>query len=93
MNDMNDYQRRKARVIVNVLTAAQAQSSLSRFELAKAISHMSADQWRTICFSAGVPVADLPAKEAVLEMVRARAPRVEQLYRELIAEHTDENGE
>jgi hypothetical protein len=73
---VNSYQRRKARIIVNLLVASQAQSSLSHFELAKVIAHMSPDQWRTICLTAGVPIADLPAKEAVLEMVRAKAPRV-----------------
>ena len=73
---MNSYQRRKAQIIVNLLVASQAQSSLSRFELAKVIAHMSADQWRTICLTAGVPVADLVAKEAVLEMIRAKTPRL-----------------
>ncbi len=73
---MNSYQIRKARVIVNLLCSAQAESSLSRAELVKVVTMMSSEQWRTVCFAAGVAVADLPAKAAVLDTLRCRVPHV-----------------
>jgi hypothetical protein len=74
MENMNSYQTSKARRIVAVLCAAQAESSLSRHELTKLVTLMSADQWRAISFAAGVAVADITAKAAVLAYLRERAP-------------------
>jgi hypothetical protein len=67
----NPYQCRKARVITAHLLAAQAQSSLTRHQLARCVALMNFAQWQTVAFSAGVPVADLDCKAAVLGMLRA----------------------
>lgn len=66
----NAYQLRKARRIVAMLTAAD--HSLTRHQLAQAVALMSFDQWRTVAFAAGMPVADLDAKAAVLALLRGR---------------------
>ncbi len=71
---MNRYQRRKARVIVRHLLAAQAKSSLTRHQLARCVAIMTAREWQTVAFAAGVAVADLEAKAAVLAMLRTNAP-------------------
>lgn len=71
---MNEYQKAKARKIVALLTSLQAQ--VNGHELAKCVAIMSHDEWRTVCFTAGVPVADLEAKAAVLAMLRGRVPQV-----------------
>ncbi len=71
---MNAYQRRKARVIARHLLAAQAKSSLTRHQLARCVAIMSAREWQTVAFAAGVAVADLEAKAAVLAMLRTNAP-------------------
>ncbi len=71
---MNRYQRRKARVIARHLLAAQAKSSLTRHQLARCVAIMSAREWQTVAFAAGVAVADLEAKAAVLAMLRTNAP-------------------
>jgi hypothetical protein len=70
----NAYQRRKARSIVALLLSAQAQSTLTRHQLARSIAIMSADEWRAVAFTAGVAVADLECKAAVLAMLRESAP-------------------
>ena len=67
---MNTYQVRKARRIVAMLTAAD--HTLTRHQLARAVALMSFGQWRTVAFAAGVPVADLDAKAAVLALLRDR---------------------
>ena len=67
------YQVRKARAIVALLLTCQAQSTLTRFQLAKVVSLMSQEDWRLVCFTAGVPVADIPAKAVVLRTLRAKA--------------------
>ena len=72
MKETNGYQIRKAKQIANYLLERRHESTLGRLELAKVVSIMSADQWRTICLTAGVPVADLPAKAAVLALLRGR---------------------
>jgi hypothetical protein len=69
---MNAYQLRKAKAIVDLLTCARENSSLTRHQLAKAVSIMSADQWRTVCFTAGVPVADIECKAAVLSILQGK---------------------
>jgi len=71
---MTHYQTRKAKVIAAFLTALPC--SLTRHELAKCVSVMSDEQWRTVALTAGVPVADLPAKQAVLRLLRSRAVHV-----------------
>ncbi len=71
---LNNYQRSKAKRITAHLLAAQAQSSLTRHQLAQCVALMSFAEWRTVAFSAGVPCADLEAKAAVLGMLRTTAP-------------------
>ena len=75
---MSSYQIDKARKIVDALinAAAKTKQQTTRYELAKLISRLSHDEWRTVSFAAGVPVADLPAKSAVLAILRERAPHV-----------------
>ena len=68
------YQRRKAKAIVKLLMTVLEQSSLTRRELAKCISVMSEEEWRTVAFASGVAVADLPAKMEVLNILRAKVP-------------------
>ena len=68
------YQRRKAKSIVKLLMTVLEQSSLTRRELAKCISVMSEEEWRTVAFASGVAVADLPAKMEVLNILRAKVP-------------------
>ncbi len=68
----NSYQLSKAKRIVALLLACQGMSTLSRHELAKVVAIMDASQWRTVALTAGVPVADLDAKVAVLALLRGR---------------------
>ena len=68
------YQRRKARAIVKLLAACQEKSTLSRHQLAQVVAIMTPEQWRLLAFTAGVAVADLPAKQEVLDMLRAKTP-------------------
>ena len=72
----NSYQIAKAKAIVGMLLSAQENSSLSRHQLAQVVALMDADQWRTISLTAGVPVADLDCKAAVLAILRGRTPHV-----------------
>ena len=67
---MTEYQIRKARVIAAFLLGCQAQSTLTRYQLARCVAILSDEQWRTVAFTAGVPVADIPAKAAVLALLR-----------------------
>ncbi len=73
---MNGYQLAKAKKIVAFLIECQGQSTLTRTELAKVVSLMSRDIWRTVSLQAGVPVAELPAKAAVLAMLRGKTIRL-----------------
>ena len=66
----NAYQVRKAKQIANFLLECREQSTLGRLELAKVVAIMDANQWRTVSFAAGVPVADLLCKAAVLALLR-----------------------
>lgn len=68
----NRYQLGKAKQIVAFLLACQGQSTLSRHQLGQVVALMDASQWRTVCFSAGVPVADIAAKVCVLALIRNR---------------------
>ena len=71
---MNSYQIAKARKIADILIAALPQSSLvTRNELARTVARLSNDDWRTISFAAGVPVADIKARQAVLAILRKRS--------------------
>jgi len=70
---VNAYQRRKARAIVALLKRCGERSTLTRHQLAQAVSLMSFEQWRTVAFTAGVPLVDLPAKTLVLRALRGRA--------------------
>ena len=64
------YQLRKARTIVAYLASLDV--SHTRHQLAQCVALMTFDQWRTVAFSAGVPVVDLDAKAAVLALLRGR---------------------
>jgi hypothetical protein len=67
---MNRYQLAKARAIVAYLASLNV--SHTRHQLAQCVALMDFDAWRTLAFSAGVPVADLDAKAAVLALPRGR---------------------
>ena len=71
---MNPYQLRKARAIARFLLSCQAQSSLTRHQLSRCVALMNFSDWQTVAFQAGVPVADLDCKAAVLAMLRKTAP-------------------
>lgn len=73
---MNQYQKAKARKIVALLMQAQEDSTLNRHQLAKCVALMPSRDWQTVCFTAGVPVADLDAKAAVLALLRGQVPHV-----------------
>ena len=78
MEKLNGYQNSKARTIANFLrdSADRTMEATTPHTLARCVALMSHDEWRTVCFQAGVPVADLQAKAAVLGLLRARAPHV-----------------
>ena len=63
---LSSYQLRKARTIVAYLASLDV--SHTRHQLAQCVALMTFDQWRTVAFSAGVPVADIEAKAAVLAL-------------------------
>ena len=69
----NAYQIAKAKKIAAFLLECREQSTLGRLELAKVVAIMDAAQWQTVCFAAGVPVADLSCKAAVLALLRGRS--------------------
>jgi hypothetical protein len=73
MSHVNEYQIRKAKVIVAFLLGCQQNSTLSRHQLAQVVAIMDAEQWQKVAFTAGVPVADIEAKTAVLALLRGRA--------------------
>lgn len=70
---MNRYQRTKARKIADCLLKASAQSSVRATELPRLVSLMSDRDWQTLCFAAGVPIADLTAKRFVLAELRGKS--------------------
>ena len=70
----NAYQLRKARTIARVLLSCQAMSTLTRHQLACCVALIDFAEWQTVAFQAGVPVADLDCKAAVLAMLRKTAP-------------------
>lgn len=59
---MNSYQKRKAKAIAGVLIMAAAASDIPMSQLSVLASKMSEDQWRTVSFQAGMPVADRAAR-------------------------------
>ncbi len=59
---LNAYQTKKARAIAAVLISAALASDTSLFEAALLASRMNEEQWRSISFAAGVPVADKAAR-------------------------------
>ena len=67
---MSRYQETKAKRIVAFVTSLHV--SHTRHQLAQCVALLSFDQWRTLCFTAGEPVADLDAKAATLAMLRGR---------------------
>ena len=69
----NPYQIAKAKKIAAFLLECRDMSTLGRMELAKVVAIMNADEWRTVVFAAGVPVADLSCKAAVLALLRGRS--------------------
>lgn len=69
---LNSYQRAKARKIAAMLRNAQREVALSDYQLARAVSLMSDDQWRGVAFAAGMPVADIEAKQEVLRILRGK---------------------
>jgi hypothetical protein len=73
---VSEYQIRKAKVITRILLGCQAQSTLTRHQLARCVAIMPNEDWQTVAFQAGVPVADIPAKAAVLAMLRGRVIHV-----------------
>jgi hypothetical protein len=72
MQAVNQYQLSKARKIADFLLGCQHASTLSRYQLAQSVAIMNAAEWQTVAFTAGVPVADLDAKAAVLALLRNR---------------------
>jgi hypothetical protein len=69
--EANGYQIRKAKRIVKLLT--ESQPSLSGHQLARVVAIMPMDDWRTISFAAGEPVAELECKTVVLSLLRGRS--------------------
>lgn len=73
---INAYQLSKAKEIVKLLMRTYENTSLSRHQMAQCVALMSHDEWRTVCFAADQPVADLDAKAAVLALLRNQAPHI-----------------
>lgn len=73
---MTSYQTRKAKAIARTLEECRKVSTLTPTELARVVAHMSADQWRTVCFASGVAVADIPAKAEALRLLRSKGVHV-----------------
>lgn len=74
----NRYQIAKAKRIIRHLVACAdaTMEATSTFMLARCVAMMSHEEWRTVSFAAGVPVADLDCKAVVLAMLRGRSPRL-----------------
>lgn len=69
---MNSYQLSKARKISASLLASREQLGLTNHKLAQLVALADADTWRKLSFAAGVAVADLACKAAVIGMLRKR---------------------
>lgn len=65
----NGYQKAKAKKIAGVLVRAAAASTIAMSQLPELAARMTADQWRTVSFQAGVPVADRSAKVLVIALL------------------------
>lgn len=66
---MNPYQKRKAKAIAGVLILAAAASDTPMSQLPILVSRMSEDQWRTVSFQAGVPIADHAARVLTIALL------------------------
>lgn len=75
MEKPNGYQIRKAREIVALLLKAQGNSTLTRHMLSRCVAIMSDEEWRAVAFCAGVPVADIECRMAVLAILRGKSLR------------------
>lgn len=77
-NNVNAYQMAKARKIAAFLQdcASKTKQETRPYELAKIVTLMSPDEWRTVSFHAGVPMAELECKAVVLAVLRSRVPQV-----------------
>jgi hypothetical protein len=71
MERPNGYQMAKAKKIADYLRDC-AGDRMTAHQLSKCVAIMDSDQWRTVSFQAGVPVADLDAKVAVLAILRGK---------------------
>jgi hypothetical protein len=66
---MNSYQSHKARQIAATLILAAGASDVPMIQLAQLASMFDEDQWRTVSFEAGVPVADTEARVMVVAIL------------------------
>lgn len=64
------YQASKARKIAASLISACDGSSVTIRELPGIVARMSMENWRTVAFGAGVPVADYTAKLLTVERLK-----------------------
>ena len=74
----NSYQLRKARRIAAFLRdcADKTMEATSPWMLSQMTALLTDEEWRTVCLSAGVAVADLDCKAAVLAILRGKAPHL-----------------
>jgi hypothetical protein len=70
MRNPNRRQIRAARLIAAVLIMGAAQSETPLTWLPGLIGKMSFDQWRTVAFTAGVPVPDEGVKLATIALLQ-----------------------
>lgn len=69
----NNYQKAKARRIATSLIRACDGSSVKLAELPGIVARLSMDNWRTLSFSCGVPIADYTAKLLTVERLKKAA--------------------
>lgn len=72
---MNRYQLAKARRIAASLQRAadRTMEATTGHMLARCVAMMTAEEWRTVSFTAGVPKADFECKAATLAILRGRS--------------------
>lgn len=75
---INRYQLAKARRIAAFLRdcADKTMEATSPWMLSQMTALLTDEEWRTVCLAAGVAVADLEAKAAVLAILRGKAPHL-----------------
>lgn len=66
---MNRYQKHKAKLIAATLLIAAAQSNTPMSQLAGMAASFGESEWRTVSFTAGVAVADTPARVYVVAIL------------------------